>query len=252
LQLRFIAFSSAFFNFPGRLLKLKFYLLKGIIVYIHNQTELPESTEGIFLTPGVYTNIGLKKSFNTFTAKPYSTCEDLSSFKFDRTYYNAILAKSLTYTQSACLDICLSESNAYALCLTKCPLECSSQEFLFTISSSGYPSNNYAKYLNSSKFVFNKLKNTTTTSSIKSNVLSLFIYFDENKYSLVQQRPQYQYWDIFSITGGNTSLLLGFSALAIVQLFDLLIELFMVYWEWRKSKKVSKGKKKEKNHVSLY
>ena len=62
----------------------------GSIVFVHNQTSLPESTSGIILKPGSQTNIVVEKSFNSYTPYPFSECQDLNSFNFDHTYYNAI------------------------------------------------------------------------------------------------------------------------------------------------------------------
>ena len=255
------------------------------MLFIHNQTTLPESTNPIFLKPNTLTYIGLSQSFSQFTPDPYSSCEDLSSFNFDRTYYNATISSSLAYTQSTCLDVCiaqqiiaqcgcsyldivpiqqatscsnandfvcvnnfylnLSQKNQYMICQNFCPLECNDQNYQFSISSSGYPSDNYAQFLNFPNIQFNKNQYLNLTD-YKSEVLSVYIYFDDNKYSLVSTSPQYRYWDIFSITGGLVSLFIGFSVLALFQIIDMFFELFMVYWEWRKSKKVSKEEDLEK------
>ena len=208
----------------------------------------------------------------------------MDSFNFDRAYYNIIVSNSLTYTQSTCLDVCLGQQiiaqcgcsylnmisiqptkpcstdndlkcvkqfyliltqrNQYEMCKKFCPLECNDQNYKLSISSSGYPSDNYVQFLNTTNFKLSKHQDFNS-SSIKSDVLGLYIYFEENKYSLVQQNPQYRYWDIFSITGGIVSLFIGFSVLSFFQILDMFFELFMVYWEWRKSKKSSTEEKTE-------
>ena len=95
----------------------------GAIVFIHNQSSLPESSSGIILKPGTQTNVVIEKNFNSYTPSPYSECQDLSTLEFDRTYYETILQASLTYTQSICLDLCLRQQ-----IIKKC--NCSYLEFI--------------------------------------------------------------------------------------------------------------------------
>jgi hypothetical protein len=246
----------------------------GAIVFIHNQTRsiLPESAgNGIILKPGSSTNIAIEKTFNSYTPYPYSECQDLSSFKFDRIYYDAFLDSSLAYARSTCLDLCLrqqiiSKCNCSYLefiqiqnstpclsilelkcaesiyfskdgnneCLDYCPLECDSQQYSFTISSSGYPTANYAHFLQTKNITFEP-----TLTQLKTGTLRLSIYFDNNKYTLITQSPLLKVYDVFSISGGLLSLFVGFSVLSLVQIFDFFFEIFMIILE-RKANRIVK------------
>jgi hypothetical protein len=202
----------------------------GLIVFIHNQSSLPESSNGIILAPGTQTSIGVEKSFNSYTPNPFSSCEDLDSFNFDRTYYNAIRAASLTYTQSTCLDVCLRQQiinqcncsylefiqikkskpciedaelicansifykfwsvNSYSACSNYCPLECYSQKYSYTISTSGYPTDLYAQILTNTSTVKKHFDEVPTVDQIKNSVLKLNVHFNYDKYTFTTQSRQ--------------------------------------------------------------
>lgn len=250
----------------------------GAIVFIHNQSSLPESSSGILLKPGTQTHVVIEKSFNSYTPSPYSECQDFSTLKFDRTYYDTILQASLTYTQSLCLDLCLrkqiitkcncsylefiqihdslpcstdselecAESLFYSFsyasandsCSSKyhCPLECDSQEYSFTVSTSGYPTIAYAHMLKSSKTISTHFKSTPSIDEIREDVLKLNIYFDTDKYTSISQTRQYYEYDLFANTGGIVNLFHGLSILCLVQVFDFLFEIFMIFWSSRSKK----------------
>jgi len=251
----------------------------GLVVFIHNQSSLPESSSGIVLKPGTQTSIGVEKSFNSYTPYPYSECQDLSSFKFDRIYYDAILQASLTYTQSLCLDLCLrqaivrkcncsylefiqihdslpcstdselncaeslyysflDENGVHESCSTTyhCPLECESQQYYFTVSTSGYPTESYANILMRQPVVLTHYNSSPTIDQIREDTLKLNIYFDSDKYTLIEQTGQYKPYDLFANTGGIVNLFHGLSILCLVQVFDFLFEISMILWNNRTRK----------------
>jgi hypothetical protein len=204
----------------------------GAIVFIHNQTSLPESNAGIILKPSTQTNIAVEKTFNSYAPSPYSECHDFNTFTFNRTYYNAILKEFLSYSRSICLDLCLKQQiiaicncsylefiqiqnstpclkteqvkcaesiyfsrDGNEACSNYCPLECESQQYSFTISSSGYPSTNYANFLQT-----RNLSSKPSLNDLKSNTLRVSIFFDNNKNTWISESPQYKVYDIFSIS----------------------------------------------------
>ena len=155
------------------------YSLKnyGAIVFIHNQTSLPETSSGILLKPGTHSDIVVKKSFSSLVPSPYSDCQNLDLFDFDRTLYDILDAASITYNQQDCLDLCMQQEiirkcgcyymeflrlnntnpclseeelecasiiyDSFAIqestekCEAQCPLECESLKYDFTISTAG-------------------------------------------------------------------------------------------------------------------
>ena len=81
----------------------------GAVLFIHNQTSKPETTSPILLKPGTYTDIAVKKSSISLEPYPYSDCQDLSSFKFDRKYFNILNNEGIKYNQQDCLDLCMQQ-----------------------------------------------------------------------------------------------------------------------------------------------
>ena len=149
----------------------------GAILFVHNQTSLPETTSGILLKPGSHSDIVVKKTFSSLVPSPYSDCQNLDLFEFDRSLYNVLDEASIAYTQQDCLDLCMQQEiinkcgcyfleffqlnkskpclseyelecasiiydsfaikDVVKICEGKCPLECDSQKFEFTISTAG-------------------------------------------------------------------------------------------------------------------
>lgn len=56
----------------------------GAILFVHNQTSLPQSSPGILLKPGTHSDVVVKKSFSSLVPSPYSECQDIELFDFDR------------------------------------------------------------------------------------------------------------------------------------------------------------------------
>ena len=259
----------------------------GAIVFIHNQSSLPESSNGIFLTPGTQNSIGIEKSFNSYTPDPFSSCEDLSSYNFDRTYYNAIQAVSLSYSQSTCLDVCLRQQiiaqcgcsymefiqikkahpcgeknneldcaynlfynfwseNSYSVCSNFCPLECNTQTYSYTISTSGYPTDLYARALINNLAVSTHFNTTPSIDQIKEDVLQLNVHFSNDKYTYTTQSRQYYVYDLFSNTGGIFNLFLGLSIICLAQFLDFLFEMSMIIGEYIRDRHGKKSKKEKK------
>jgi hypothetical protein len=150
----------------------------GAILFVHNQTSKPETSSGILLKPGTHTDIVVKKSFTSLVPSPYSDCQDSSTFRFDKVYFNILQSENIKYNQQDCLDLCMqqeivdrcncyyleffklnnqtkaclsvdevncafasyekfAEKDTVELCKNRCPLECDSLKYDFTISSAG-------------------------------------------------------------------------------------------------------------------
>ncbi len=78
----------------------------GIKIAINNQTYIPLYKEGFTLSvkTGTCTSIGLKKLISSRLPKPFSPCEDLSSY--DSVLYREFLKQNKTYKQDVCYEMC--------------------------------------------------------------------------------------------------------------------------------------------------
>jgi hypothetical protein len=166
-------------------------------MYIHNLSlNAVESTDNpIKLTPGLSTELKIKRVFKKTLPYPYNNCiKDVSSS------YNSLLVKHILtktnslYRQKDCFNLCQSryminkcnlnvslgftwevnwgidnkfpcasasyieflKKNLNDLCLNDCPTECDSIEFSIDVMTSKFPSQAYAlKLMNNSKIISN-------------------------------------------------------------------------------------------------
>lgn len=86
-------------------------------------------------------------------------------------------------------------------CVASCPIECESVTFQVTTSSSEFPSNNYANEILTNSFVKTKYPGLNI-SGLKSNMLSLSLYYDELKYTEIVELPLFDWCALISSIGG--------------------------------------------------
>jgi len=171
LQIRIYPFKH--YNFYARIKDF------GIVVFVHNSSLKPTSTNLVFLEPGMSSFIQVKRTYVNNYPAPYTSCIDLSSYSSPLHDY---ITKSLnrTYRQRDCFELCiqqliinscncsysgfnnpninstvepclaLNDFNCYtnmfyqfdplACASSSCPLECQSVEYDLYVSSLTYPS----------------------------------------------------------------------------------------------------------------
>ncbi len=61
--------------------------------------------------------------------------------------------------------------------------------------------------------------------------LSLIIYFEDLKYSLISQQPKIELFGLISNLGGILGLFIGFSFISLLEIIEILAELIYVYFE---------------------
>ena len=165
----------------------------GSILFIHNQTSKPETSSGILLRPGSHSSVTVQKSFNSLTPSPYSECQKLDTYDFDRSLYDKLNEASISYNQQDCLDLCMqqeiirkcgcyyleflqlnnsrpclstneiecanakyetfTEENTVKLCKHQCPLNCDSLKYILKVSRADFPSKGYGVFLKNNKVV---------------------------------------------------------------------------------------------------
>jgi len=203
---------------------------KGIHLFIHNKSHRISMHEGIDAPVGKTTNIALSRVFTNKLEMPYSDCvEDLQSS--DSRYYKMLTNSNFTYQQSDCLELCFSEylfdeckchegstidffngkicktmeeikcmesflSKFYSdyehLC--NCPLECHSVSYKLSTSFSSFPTSSYAElYSYNYDMAINYVKEVT---------LSLNIFYEDFRYTVIDEKPKIDWTDLLSSIGG--------------------------------------------------
>lgn len=128
-------------------------------------------------------------------------------------------------------------------CLPICPLECKQTKYVTSISSSQLlPNIFYADVLNSSSLRSFFPNGNITLDLVQSYLIKVNIFYDSLSYTVVTESPSITVVSLLSNIGGILSLFLGVSILSVVELMEILIEIFSL----------SCFKKKKKSKVSLF
>ena len=121
------------------------------------------------------------------------------------------------------------ESPDFKQCSQLCPLECKKNIFSYAISSSGYITEKYAElnYMNNSIITSKYNGSKVTYEDIKSGVVILNIYYDDLSYTDVTESVKINENQLIANIGGSLGLCIGMSILSLVELFEILFEVFM-------------------------
>jgi hypothetical protein len=212
----------------------------GVHLFIHNKSHRISMYQGIDASAGKNTNIAIKREFSNKLEKPYSNCiENLELY--GSKYYAMLKSANFAYKQSDCLELCFSEyvlkvcncSEGSTLkffpgqicktieqidCLINttriyydlqfdkcdCPLECHSISYTFAISLSEFPSNEYSRYFVKQVFGDDSLEENLIEYFSKK-LLSLNIYYDDLRYTLIDEKIKTDWVDLVAAIGGNNS-----------------------------------------------
>lgn len=128
-------------------------------------------------------------------------------------------------------------NNIKTLCEPECPLECESQSFGLSVSTSGYPTEGYAYQLTklSGNIWSNVFPNISqvTQEELKERTLSLSVYYGEMKYISIEELQKTNFLDLIASVGGTLGLFLGMSFLSFFEIFDVVIEAIYIMAEHR-------------------
>lgn len=112
-----------------------------------------------------------------------------------------------------------------------CPLECNSVSYSITTSMADFPNQAYSDYLlNQTKIVklFNANNVTLNSDELKRSILEVCIYFDELKYTMIEETEKMSWVDLISNCGGTMGLFIGVSFLSFIELVDLVLQILLV------------------------
>ena len=242
----------------------------GLQIIIHNSSVDPLFDDVIDVATSLKTSIAIKTYFINKQERPYSDCvSDLKSINSD--LVNMIINSKKTYRKIDCLFLCLNrfiikecgcynpgygiwnnikqcsslddaekyskllsyifESNIFNMCLSECPLECTSIEYINSISSSFFPTIAYLEELN-------LIKSTNFTTKLNSsNHLALNIYYNSLSYTETDEIAKTNLIELISNIGGTLGLFTGASFLSFVEIFEIIFLMVSSYFE-KASKKV--------------
>lgn len=234
---------------------------KGAQVVIHEQGTLPfPDEEGIAVTAGEQTMIGLRQMQITRLDGDYGPCKSVDDFR--QTY-------NIKYTRNTCLKICqqnliiqscqcydeinqdindvmkLSDKispcrNAAQLtCVTgvkwrfddnasscNCDSPCSEKAYGRNVASRSWPSDAAAKIMIKSMCSTKPTlcAELETKSDIQEDFIKLNIYYEELNFEELEEQIDYEFTQLLSDVGGTIGLWIGLSILSLFELFHVLLQ----------------------------
>ncbi len=106
------------------------------------------------------------------------------------------------------------EKSVLEKCLKYCPLQCDSERYFYTISSS----NTISKLINSS-------------SLGNDNFTTFWIFYNNLNVQFITQKPKIQLFDLISNIGGIFGLFIGFGFVSLFEFGELLLEIILILLE---------------------
>ena len=211
---------------------------------LFNRLQVYDSKSGIDIPSG-NTQIKIEREYYQKLAEPYNNCikQDISEYiSYLFQYFKQI---NKTYRQKDCFDLCILEFiNAKCNCTNElfqtcyndaitagcmhdlylqfmnkkiqmpdycfnlCPIECDSINYKIEQNSFQIPNNYPIDQLDLNKYV------------------NILINYQNNQYTLINQSPKMQLFDLISSVGGLISLFLGFSFLTLIEFIDVIFKFF--------------------------
>ena len=109
------------------------------------------------------------------------------------------------------------------------PLECKTVSYGYSISTSSFPSPAFVKYLNKlTDFRARFPNHTIDYDFVKKNFAFVNLYYDEIKYTLMEESPAMEIMDLIANVGGTLGLFLGVSFLSFAEVAELIFEIFLL------------------------
>ncbi len=126
-----------------------------------------------------------------------------------------------------CVNKFLANFNNLDLCGTNyCPLECDS--FSYEISEKTKSISAHYGYVERTNMdFFNEFK---TYENVSKTFYSFNVYYNDLKYTFIKQEPKIELFGLISNIGGILGLFLGFSFISFLELFEVVTELFYIYF----------------------
>lgn len=120
-------------------------------------------------------------------------------------------------------------TNIASLCDSYCPIECTTVFYDTSIYTSEYPSEYYIKILRQQRGFNEKFKqNKTDANLIKSSILMLTVFYNDLKYTFIEENPAFTFDTMVGIIGGEFGFFIGASCLSFIELVEFLGKLFLM------------------------
>ena len=239
----------------------------GVRVFVHNQTDRPQSSEGIDVSSGEKTNIVINRVFDSKLGHPHSNCRsDLNTLgAFDSDLYRATFKSNKIYSQKKCFETCLhnyttSNCNCHnpfyhsLNSLKKACQDLNEMQCIFNKQLNFFDEFNEFNCLTDCPLECKKITYSLSTSHsdypnrkyakilkrlitnhltidddlLKKSIAAINIYYEDHRYTKVSQIAKMSSEDLMANIGGIFGLCIGISFLSFVEIFEALIQASLI------------------------
>ncbi len=241
-------------NFKKNLIKP----LSGIYLLVHNQTKsLISLANGVHIAPNFETYIGVSRTWRHKEKHPYSDClSDLTPFSnYSQRLFDYFAHFNVTqYDQDLCIDLCYQDNlikrcnccslltsrllnagycvsdtelacennfkilfttqNTNKFCRNVCRNQCTRQIFTYATSLAKYPT--YSK-------------DQTLDDRAREN-LRFIVNYSRKIYTSTTENPAVTFDTLIGSIGGQLGFFIGMSLVSVLEVFELLTELLMLFY----------------------
>jgi hypothetical protein len=237
-----------------------------LYIFIHNHTVSPPTifNKGYWITSGSDNYFIIKRLIDEQLEHPYNNCyKNVSKSSFNQTIIDYFSSTKYAYSQKECIAVCrnlisLEESGCncsissldetFAVkCLEQmndpinkkcasdflaifnpkkcgkyCPLQCDSFSYDITLNIQSIIANGNITTLRNyyySEFL--------TYENMSKTYYGIYVYYDDLKYTLINQIPKTEISGLISNIGGTFSLFLGLSIGSFLEIIEILIEFIL-------------------------
>ena len=122
-----------------------------------------------------------------------------------------------------------------------CPEECLKVNYLTSVSTATYPTDEYCKYLQNQVSLTSRFRNETNfnilTAQIKNSFVKINVFYNDITYTLLHESPTTTWDSLIGQIGGQLGLFIGISFLSMIELLELFFEtLRIVFIHYKKNK----------------
>jgi hypothetical protein len=122
-------------------------------------------------------------------------------------------------------------SNITSRCGPLCPLECERMDYPVSLSYGDYPTRAYANFiLNETKTLarFFPNQSVVTYEQVKAKCLAVNVFYDELKYTAIEEKEKTSMIDLIAAIGGTLGLCVGMSFLSFIEPIEVILEIAFI------------------------
>ncbi|RMZ96523.1 acid-sensing ion channel 5 [Brachionus plicatilis] len=134
----------------------------------------------------------------------------------------------------------MADSLENLACFEQCPEECDSVKYVYQTSQSNFPSPFYKKILMEFDKALNESKRGYVFENLDKYVLAVNIYYDEIATTTIEETPAKTIEQLVAEIGGFLGLCIGISFLTLIEIFDAIIKILLLFFSKSKINNESK------------